>query len=834
MNVDKPTMDQTQPQLTLQEAYALALDHLNAGRYAEADKLCTAIIQANPKHINAINLLGVIAQRVNRHDLAVEQFNKAIAIDPDQPLLHFNLALSLFSSGRLHEALAPLEKALSKEPGNSRYTNLLHTIKSRLATAESDNVKQAQKALDQGMAHHTQGRLDAAIECYEKCLQIQHDNLAALSNLGLALHEQGKLDAAEAACRHAIGVNGDCAEAHFNLANILTAQERFDAAIASFQKTIEIEPEHVAAHNNLGHAFEKSGDLEAAAASFQGALSLQPDLVEVCINLAHNLHKQDRLDEAVTAYRKALAIKPGDANAYNGLGMTLMKSGKIDAAVKTFKTALAFNPEHPRLNFNTGKALQKQGKHAEALTYIDRAINLTPENDGWRIQKALLSPIIHHSAHSLRQWRTELGTAIDQLLTKNLSISDPPDEIGASNFYLAYHGENNRELLEKIAKLHIAATPGLEYVAPHCKEERPQNKQRLKIGIISAALFRHTVAEHFRGMIKELSRKKFEVTVIHAPGKQDDMSRLIQQSADRVVFLDGVLEKDRKTVGGLELDILFYLDIGMDQYTYFLSFSRLAPVQAVSIGHAETSGVPNIDYFLSSRLSEVDGAEEHYSEQLVQLSLLPVYYYRPQVPKESFKRRDFGLPDDKRLYVYPHSLFKLHPEFDATLGKLLRGDQDGRLVLVDADNNDNLSVLLRERFVRSFPDVAKNVIFIPYMAFKKFIWLLLTADALLDNPYISGTSAGLISLGLGQPIVAWPGRLCSCRCVTACYEQMGLNDLVAGDEEEFLQLALRLARDQEFKKAMQAKIRTNSHKLFERAEVVREIEDFFVQAYEGF
>jgi protein O-GlcNAc transferase len=270
----------------------------------------------------------------------------------------------------------------------------------------------------------------------------------------------------------------------------------------------------------------------------------------------------------------------------------------------------------------------------------------------------------------------------------------------------------------------------------------------------------------------------------------------------------------------------------MDPYTYFLSFSRLAPIQAVSIGHAETSGVPNIDYFLSSELFETPTSSSHYSEQLVRLPSLPGYYFRPEPPAKQYIRNDYGLPETSRLYVYPQSLFKIHPNFDETIGKLLRQDPNGRLVLIEGWNDGHWEKLLCERFSRQFPDVVGQVIFIPSMAREKFLGLLILADAILDNPYLSGVTSCLEAFGVGAPIVAWPGKSFSGRCVTACYKQMGLTDLIATDEKYFLKLALKLAQDKEFKLQMQTKIKANSHKLFERLESVREIESFFLSAHE--
>ncbi|MBF0368913.1 MAG: tetratricopeptide repeat protein [Magnetococcales bacterium] len=120
-----------QTQLTVDAAYAQAIDHFNAERYTESDKLCTAIIQVVPVHIDAINLLGVIAQKLDRYDLAVDQFQKAINIDNNRALLYYNLGASYYQLGRIEEAIKALNTALEREPGNSQIINFLNGIISK-------------------------------------------------------------------------------------------------------------------------------------------------------------------------------------------------------------------------------------------------------------------------------------------------------------------------------------------------------------------------------------------------------------------------------------------------------------------------------------------------------------------------------------------------------------------------------------------------------------------------------------------------------------------------------------------------------------------------------
>src|SRR5437868_15188855 len=100
--------------------------------------------------------------------------------------------------------------------------------------------------------------------------------------------------------------------------------------------------------------------------------------------------------------------------------------------------------------------------------------------------------------------------------------------------------------------------------------------------------------------------------------------------------------------------------------SYFLAFSRLAPVQCTSFGHPDTTGIPNLDYFISSTLYELDGADLDYSERLI---LIPdagtlSYYYRPPSPSPR-DRQSFGFTAADKIYLCPQALQKIHPEMDA-------------------------------------------------------------------------------------------------------------------------------------------------------------------------
>src|SRR5206468_2038946 len=117
----------------------------------------------------------------------------------------------------------------------------------------------------------------------------------------------------------------------------------------------------------------------------------------------------------------------------------------------------------------------------------------------------------------------------------------------------------------------------------------------------------------------------------HENGPDEDaITDRIRKAADRYLILPTEMPKALNLVTTQELDILHYPDIGMAPFTYTLAHTRLAPVQTTTWGHPVTSGLPTIDYFISCEPAEPKGADEHYTERLIQLSRLNVCLARPE------------------------------------------------------------------------------------------------------------------------------------------------------------------------------------------------------------
>lgn len=603
--------------------------------------------------------------------------------------------------------------------------------------------------------------------------------------------------------RKAVAINAEHADAWMELGLVLNRLEQVDDALEALRRAVLAKPDYALAYYNFGCVLDRAGHAGKAADVYGEAARLKPNFVEAFFALAGSCKRLNDFDGAEKNYRRAIATaKIGGKDfvpAHEGLANTLRELGHIDEAREEF----------------------------------DRAMALDPENAGIKVKAALVLPVIVQSTDDITARRKAYADNVAALRAGGISLSDPYEEVGVTNFYLAYHGQDDRALQVAVAEMFLEACPSLNWTAPHC-EAGLKKKKRLKIGICSAFMRDHTLGKLTLGFIKTLSRKRFEVILFRLiPGVEDEQSKALDDAADKVVPTPIKLAAARDVIAGETLDILFYPDIGMDPFTYFLAFSRLAPVQMTSWGHPDTTGIPNLDYFLSCQGIEQEGSDAHYSEQLVRLKDPVTYYYKPDALARAFTRADFGLPEQGALYLFPQTIFKIHPDFDRVLGEILQRDPAGHLVLMDDPFGGHWRDLLMKRLAEAVPDAGGRVLFLAKMPLEEYFGLLSVADVVLDAPTFSGGNSSVEAFSLGVPIVTWPGGFARGRVTAAYYGQMGIDGLVAGDTGEYVDLALRLAGDAAFREDLSTRILKRVPKLFENKAMIRELEDFLHGAYDS-
>jgi len=276
-----------------------------------------------------------------------------------------------------------------------------------------------------------------------------------------------------------------------------------------------------------------------------------------------------------------------------------------------------------------------------------------------------------------------------------------------------------------------------------------------------------------------------------------------------------------------KFDVLLYREIGTDSLNYFLPFCRLAPVQATTFGHQVTSGIPTVDYYLSSSLVEGSNAALHYTEQLAKADALVPFRLRSKLDQSQPKSRShFGLDVDDHVYLCAQHLGKFHPDFDPWLGSILNQDTRGKLVITE-DKFAAHANRLKERFQRTLPDVIDRIVFIPHQSGNDYLHLIANADVLLDPPHFGGLNTAYDAFSLGKPVVTRPTEFHRGRFTQACYKRMGIGDCVVSTAAEYVARAVEIGCNKSYRLTLSADIAHASQVLFEDELTVQEHQRIF-------
>jgi len=330
--------------------------------------------------------------------------------------------------------------------------------------------------------------------------------------------------------------------------------------------------------------------------------------------------------------------------------------------------------------------------------------------------------------------------------------------------------------------------------------------------------------------MERLDRRQFEVVGLVSSAAVAECRGAVRAADILWIGFPHEIQSAWRAIRGAECDIVLHWQAGSDVVDYFLPFLPLAPVQCIGFGQHGTAGIANVGYFLSSRLFERGPqAQEDYTERLVQFEGPTAWQPRPKPPLP-VSRADFGLPARGAIYFCPHRLAKFHPDFDALLGRILQEDGSGHLVVLEG-KRPATAARLRARWARTLGEpLLRRVLFLPSQSPADYYRLLRLADAVLDSPCYSASLTGYDAFALGVPLVTLPGPHMVQRYALGLYRRMGLEQLVAEDEDRYVELAVRLGGDGDFRQAMREEILRRCPVLFEDRQVVWEYEEFFRRA----
>ena len=303
--------------------------HHLAGRAQEAEKGYRDALNINPRHVESLHFLGVLALQFNHADVAVELISTSVAITP--------------------------------------------------AFASLSNL---------GEALRRAGKLEQAVQAFGRSLELKPDHVDAIANLGAALTQLGKFDQAETSLRRALSLNPSHAGASVGLAMLLDqkisaatpdqADSIKEESVAAWERVVRFTPNHFRFFASLGDACVRVEDCYRAASAFRRATELQPADAEIHAKLGFALASIGKLDEGLIAVDRAIELAPEQWEAHRERARMLEKANRPSEALASYKRALALRPASGLLHGDIGRILAELRENDAALEYFQIGQSLEP------------------------------------------------------------------------------------------------------------------------------------------------------------------------------------------------------------------------------------------------------------------------------------------------------------------------------------------------------------------------------------------------------------------------------------------------------------------------
>jgi predicted O-linked N-acetylglucosamine transferase (SPINDLY family) len=653
------------------------------------------------------------------------------------------------------------------------------------------------------------------------------------------LYHLGSYRAACVYLNRALKADSDYLPARKNLANTLFALAKYSDADLEFTAVLQ----------------HSSTDESAWVGRFECCFS--QDMVGECNTILHDwpdalkhfksfylararmLRKAGNDIEAIHCLQQAANRHPDAADLYALMCETFIDTYKLDNALTVIKKAVELQPCNLFYRCLEASIYYLRSDVANCAESMSAAFRLCPDSAILLLNQYLLFPVIPTSAKEIQVCRARFLDGLkkaESMPNLRLFTNHP---ISLHTFTLAYHNKDDRRILERYTRLmKRLADPLLSALDKDWKKQihlTPALKtydSRVRIGFLSSYFYGHSNTMAFQGLIRLMNRTKFHLTLIHGHGsKNDRVKEDLNSHVDQVVDLPSDMSQIYSLLHSLQLDILYFTDLGMSPFDFLYPFFRSSPIQITGWGIPHTSGNDHIDFYISAKGVEPAGADMLYTEKLVELpGGLPCCFYTDSLDTPELGREYFFLPRHSKLIGCLQSLHKLHPDFDFMLQAIALDNPDSIFVFVEDSFPESTQIFLN-RLSESASAAKEQTIVLSKMAREEYQALCKCMDVLLDPIYYGSGITFFEAVLAGTPIVTLEGDYLRSRVAASGYREMGIYDApIASSKKDYINLVSLLLENDEKRNSLRQQILSQRHRVFNRADYVRSFEDFCLSA----
>ncbi len=425
-------------------------------------------------------------------------------------------------------------------------------------------------------------------------------------------------------------------------------------------------------------------------------------------------------------------------------------------------------------------------------------------------------------------------------------------------YAIAYHNKINTNILAKYSKLIRKIAPWVNYYSPRLAEVILKNRfgtsqtitnygsKKRRVCFITDSFSRDSSVLRDRiGIIGKLDAARFDVYIAGFVASEQYKGILadvfIRKYKSVYIHLASNFTDARKQLESLELDIIIYPDLGMKLLPTLLAYSRIVKHQITTWGHSETSGIDTIDYYISSSIFEDTTSssitQSHYKEKIILFKSLGTYYFsphkifienNPNIPQPYVMktREQLGLPSSGHLYCCLQTFYKMSPDFEITLARILQLDREATILLSNGYPYCK-SHLARLRQVIGIDNIAR-IRWLPGLEKPEFLNVVSVCDVCLDPFPFGGCNTTYEAIDYNIPVVTKPSEFLHGRFTLGLYKKMNMADCecITSTGEEYAQIATRITMNVKLKHKLQRAIETGKENVFQEKASVDEWNTF--------
>lgn len=533
-----------------------------------------------------------------------------------------------------------------------------------------------------------------------------------------------------------------------------------DQALSHYIQAIALKPDFFEAHYNSAIIYRDGNKTELALRSFLQCATIKPD-ADTYINMGPLFHSLGMFKEALNYYKHALAFKPNHVDTMNNLGALYSQLGLYEEALILHENVLASAPDDLRTINNLGILYKSTGQLGKAIAQYRRGLEIDSDN---------------------------ISFFSNMLLAMVYSADVSPQELY----------QTAREFGDRVA-------------AP-LRRSRLLNidknlERRLRVGYVSPDFRNHAVNYFFENLLKNHNRDEFEIYAYSNSIIEDAVTERLKGEFDH---WRNIAEKNDDEAADIietdKIDIL--VDItGHTAKNRLLVFARKpAPIQVTWLGYPATTGVQAIDYRITDIYSEPEGMTEHLNVET--LWRLPDIFCCYGAHESNPAVIDAPPFEDNGYITFGcfNNFTKVTDDVLKTWAYILNQVPNCRLLLEIVGIDGPRYKKETENRIRASGLPLEKIIFQPRRKENQFI-LYNKIDIALDPFPCAGGTTSMDTMWMGVPFITLAGRHFVSRMGVTILTNVGLQELIAQNINEYIQKAVDLARDHDRLRAIRHNLR---------------------------